>query len=221
MQSSLKELLDSLNNLVPLKKTELPEDILKQNGISILTLDERWNVLWKNIKKPPAIVKCEDKITGLLKKQAKLTGEKKECAREKKVLLKRIVELSAEAYEDENDSDSDEALKRIDSCREKIEEINAHFPEIDEKLTEVAKQIIAANIELLESAVSHLYFNIEKAHKRIVELEGMIADVKSVLMDYVEEKEVLAEAFNEAYSCFHDLLGAEQVSELDKLFGFE
>jgi len=214
VSNKLNKLVDSL---VTRKKTELPSNILRPNNISVLTLDERWNTLFKNIEKTSIIVRCEEKINGYLIERAKLTSEQKECSVQKKEILKRIMEISAEAF----DQNSDEALERMDSYRSQVEGINARLSEIEERFSGIEKEIADANMEMLENAVSYLYYNIRKAQKRVEELDGLIEETRKKLMECISERYTISEAYNEAYTSFHDLLGAEQVSELDRLFGIE
>ena len=199
------------------KKTELPSSILKLNNISVLTLDERWNTLFKDIEKTPIIIRCEEKINGYLKEQAGLTAEQKDIAAQKKEFLKRIMEISAEAF----DKVSDEPYERMDSYRQQVEAINLRQSVIEERFSDIQQEIADANMEMLENAVSYLYYNIGKAHKRIEELDSLIEEIKKKLTDYIDERYTISEAYNEAYCSFHDLLGAEQISALDKLFEIE
>ena len=205
------------SGLKPQKKVDLSGKILRLNNITVLTLDERWNVLFTNIEKTPAIIKCEEKINNYMKEQAKLTAEQNAGAFEKKALLNKIMELSAGAEGDE----SEEILKRIDECREKVETINTRQNETEERLLVIPDDIRDANRELLENMVSYLYYNMRKAHKRVLELDVLIESARNSLLDYIEEREVLSTTYNDAYSSFHDLIGADQISELDKFFGVE
>ncbi|MCL2163253.1 MAG: hypothetical protein FWH55_02435 [Oscillospiraceae bacterium] len=214
MPNPINKFLDGFS---PRKKIVLPENLLKLSSISVLTLDERWNVFFRTLEKTSVIIKCEEKIKDLIKERARLTAELKENAALKRKLLREIVELTSVASE----SDDESALEKIDDCREKIEGINSRKPEIEERLTVLPSEIMGANMELLENAASYLYHDIKKKQRRLNELNKLILEMSETLDSYTEERELLTCTYNEMYSSFHDLLGAELISELDKRYDFE
>ena len=214
MPNPLEKIFDGLKTK---KKVELSESVLLIGNISVLTLDERWNTLFTDIEKTPEIIKSEEKINNFIKEQARLTSEEKDNRSEKKSLLKMIMDISSEAF----DHDDELALEKIEDCRIKAEEINVRLTEIEERLSAIPAEIKKANIELLENAAMHLYYNIKSTHDRIVELDGLIMETSETLDKYSQERDALSGSYNDVYSCFHDLLGAEQISELDKLYGFD
>ena len=214
MPNSLNKFLDGFHLR---KKLDLPDNLLKLSSISVLTLDERWNIFFRSLEKTSVIVKCEEKIKDLIKERARLTAELKENTSMKKMLLREIVELTSEA----SDSDDESALVKIDECRMKVEGINARKPEIEERLTALPSEIMNANMELLENAASYLYHDIKKKQRRLNELNKLIMEMSETLDSYTEEREVLTCTYNEMYSSFHDLLGADLISELDKRYKLE
>ena len=201
-----------LDGLRPQKRIELDGDILRRNRISFLTLDERWNSLFVDIEKTPVIQKHEEHINNLLKKQAKLTNESKEIYTEKKRLLDRIMSLTTEAFDREDEN----ARKEIDVCEMRVHEINQRGPEIEEELTGLVHEVKNANMELLENAVSHIYDGILKSQHRVAELETHIMELREHIQNSIEEREKVLESYNEAYQLLHGLLGAEQMEELDR-----
>jgi hypothetical protein len=210
-----------------LKKIELPGSILKSNKISILTLDERWNTLFKGIEKTSAILHCEEKINNYIKEQAKLTAELKDSKLEKKALLHRIIEETTEAFGSDSDGDNGDgalvgaALRQIEECKARVEDINAKQPVISDRLSVIQNELMNANMELLENAAAYLYQNINRMNKRITELDHLIEESRKALGDYVEERDEISVMYSEVYAHFHDLLGADQISELDRIYGTE
>ena len=206
------------------KRIDLPDNLLKLSRISVLTLDERWNIFFKNLEKTPVIVRCEERILELIKERARLTEELKEGAAAKKRLLRQIMQFTADAM----DNDDDDALGQIDDCKTSVQGINARNHEIELRLAELPSEIMNANMELLENAASYLYHDIKKRHRRMVEVNELIEDTRDALealekdlAEYEGEREAVTASYNEMYSSFHDLLGAELISELDKIYEIE
>ena len=206
-----------LDGIMPSKRIELDPDIIRRNRISVLTLDERWNSLFKYIAKTPTIIRLEERMNNLLKKQAQLTTEHKENLALKKDLLKRIMELTTDAFERGDET----ARKQIDNSEAEINRINLREPEIEEELSTAQTDIKEVNIELLENSVSYLYRDIKKTQERTVELEVLIEELKEKLKESISERETMVEAYNQTYLYLHALLGVEQIEELDRHYSLE
>jgi chromosome segregation ATPase len=196
------------------KRTILDEGILRRNKISVLTLDERWNSLFRDIERTPIIIRCEENLNNRIKEQAKLTAEQKDVRAEKKRLLKRIMELTPDAFDRESAAARDE----IAECEAKVRALKEREPEIEERLFGMRGEIDEANRMLLENAVSYIYRCIKESRERAQELDARIQDLRGELRDAISEKERLSESSGEAYLSLHDLLGARQMEELDGSF---
>lgn len=197
-----------------LYKPQLDKKILRKNDISLLMLDERWNNLFKNTVKTPEVITCEERIKELLKEQSRLISESKEIGVRKKNCMDKIISLTTEAF----DNNNEDAKKEMQLCEKEINRINERTAKINEELESIPDQIKEANIELLEQAVKLIYFKIRVNQKRVNELEKIIEDTKEKLKEYIDEKESLAQDDTDIYSYFHDLLGAEELERLDKEF---
>jgi phage terminase Nu1 subunit (DNA packaging protein) len=193
---------------------KLDKKILRKNDISLLILDERWNRLFINTPKTPAIEHCEQKLRELLKEEARLNTEKKEIAALKKKHMDNIIKLTPDVFE----KGSEAAKKEMQQSEHEIKRINARASEIDELLENMPDRIKQANIELLENTVGVVYFKIRSSKKRVEELEKLIENTKAKLKEYIDEKESLSQDDTDIYSYFHDLLGAEELERLDNKY---
>lgn len=186
--------------------------VLKKNDISILILDERWNALFKNVEKTEDIKEQEVKVKELLKEESRLLAESKELAAKKKKNLDKIIQLTPQVYEENNENSKEEMKK----CELEVKQINERMKTIKDELEDMPKRIRDANIKLLECTVNSVYFRMRKNQKRIKELEELIEVTKEKLREYIDEKERLSEDDTDVYSYFHDLLGGEELEKLDK-----
>jgi chromosome segregation ATPase len=202
---------------MPAKKITLDERVLQRARISVLTLDERWNNLFAAIEKTPAIIKAEEALNNCVKEQARLTAESKDNQTDKKARLRRIMELTTEAFERENEA----ARAEITECEERVRAINAREPEIEREQGALAQKIKDSNVALLESAVAYLYVSMKKSQKRVAELDTMITDMRETLKDCISERELLDAAGTETYHFLHGLLGAAQIESLDEHYSLD
>lgn len=195
-------------------RAKLDTKVLRKNDISLLILDERWNSLFKNIEKTAEIERCEEKLRELLKLQARLISEAKENAALKKKYLNRIIELTTEAYENDNE----ESKNEMQQCEKEIRRINDRNSDIEKELEKIPERIRQANLKLLDYAVNIVYFRIRFSQKRVSELEKQIEETKEKLKMLIDERETLSQDYSEIYSYFHDLLGPEELEKLDRKF---
>jgi seryl-tRNA synthetase len=193
-------------------KSSFDKNTLRKNNISLLTLDERWNNLFANTQKNDDIRRSEEKIKDLLKEHARLITESKEILQHKKIYMEKIMKLTVEAFENNND----EAHSEMQACEKEIKKINERLPKIEQALENVPEHMKDANIELLEQTVNCVYFKIRESQRRVKELEGLIEETREKLKLYIDEKEALSQDYTDIYTYFHDLLGAEELERLDK-----
>lgn len=196
------------------KYHEFDLKVLFNNDISILILDERWNGLFKNIVKTEKIIDCENKIKELLKEQSRLTLEIKEIAVKKKEYMDKIIKLTTEAF----DNNNEEAHLEMQECEKLIVAINKRTKEIEERLLDVPKEIRQANLELLEQTVKVVYFSFKENHQRVEILDKEIADTREHLKKLIDERGLIAQDDTDTYSYFHDLLGKDELQKLDEIY---
>lgn len=196
------------------KYHEFDLKVLFNNDISILILDERWNGLFKNIVKTEKIIDCENKIKELLKEQSRLTLEIKEIAVKKKEYMDKIIKLTTEAF----DNNNEEAHLEMQECEKLIVAINKRTKEIEERLLDVPKEIRQANLELLEQTVKVVYFSFKENHQRVEILDREIADTREHLKKLIDERGLIAQDDTDTYSYFHDLLGKDELQKLDEIY---
>lgn len=196
------------------QKAKFDTKTLRKNDISLLILDERFNKLFVNTPKTPAIERCEQKLKELLKEEARLLTEQKEIAASKKMHMDRIIKLTAAVFE-QNDEN---AKKEMQFSESEIKRINDRAAKIEELLIGIPERIKQVNLDLLEKTVSIVYLKIRASSKRVEELEKLIEESKEKLKKYIDEKESLAQDDTDIYSYFHDLLGGEEIEKLDRQF---
>lgn len=188
--------------------------VLFKNDISLLTLDERWNGLFKNMEKTNDIIETENRIKELLKEQSRLISESKEILIKKKECMDSIIKLTTEVF----DKNNKEAHTKMQECEKTIVAINKRIKENEERLQDIPKEIREENLLLLEYTVKQVYFSIRENQLRVTELDKQIAEARESLKKMIDERELLAEDYSDTYSYFHDLLGKDELQKLDEIY---
>jgi len=188
--------------------------VLRNNNISLLILDERWNGIFNHAEKTQEIVGLEEELRFLLKQQSKLFEEQKSAGARKKELVANILALTQETFENNNEN----ARSRMTECEQEIKDINERLTDIEQELDDLPQKLKKKNMELLEIAVEKVYFTLRGRQKKLEDLDSLIFETREKLKGYIDEKETLAQENNDSYSYFHDLLGSDEIERLDKLY---
>lgn len=196
------------------KKLKFDIATLKKNDISILTLDERWNRIFKIIPISKGIIKCQDNLNRLIAQEAALFQEQQNIEPEKKKHMNNIMALTQEAFEKNND----QAKRSISDSKLRIEQLNKRAGEIDDELLEMKNKIRESNFKLLEETVRYVYSVITRSRKKEAKIEEKLAVLKKKLKKLQEQRQNLLTDWTEVYAFFHDLLGSDELTRLDVQF---
>lgn len=187
---------------------------LKKNDIVILTLDERWNKLFKIIPISAEVKRQQDFLNRLLGQEAGLYQEQKNIEPEKVKYMNRIMTLTGEAFEKNNE----EAKKSLAESKEKIEALNKRAQELENEIFQMKDQIREANFKLLDVTVRHVYDVMADSREKQRKLDREMDQVKKRLRDLQAQRQSLSTDWTEVYSFFHALLGSDELTKLDQLF---
>ncbi len=196
------------------KKLDFNIATLKRNDIVILTLDERWNKLFKLIPISAEVKRQQDALNKLLGKEAALYQEQKNIEPEKIKYMNRIMTLTGEAFEKNNE----EAKKALAESKEKIETLNQRSQEIENEIYQMKDRIRDANFKLLEETVHYVYGVIANSREKQKRLDREMEKAKKRLKELQAERQKLSTDWTDIYSFFHTLLGSDELTKLDQLF---
>ena len=112
------------------RKDEIHSPALKEKKIPILTLDNKWHRLFTQTNPNKTILRLEEELNDLLKKQGKATTESKDIKRLKKKLMQEIVENAEGTAEGNNQK----ALKKMEDNKRLINECNERLTMYEDQL---------------------------------------------------------------------------------------
>lgn len=192
-------------------KGESYEQALKGKNIPILTLDNKWYKLFKNLSEYPEILELVRQLNDLLKRQGKLNTETKSIKALKKKLMGEIVPMV-----DELEQNSDSSLeKKIDEHKRLIEECNEKLDAYQGELMELPGLIQSANHELMLATMDYCYKSMQTNTDEIIAIAQWITDIRVELKENLVKKQEMELYNHQMYSYMHDIFGAEVINLFD------
>jgi len=152
------------------KKADLDMEMLRHSRVPILILDKVWHNIFPPEKKTKTIRDLEERLGNLLKQQGQLNNDLKDYLKLKKKLMDGILELTTEAFNNENEA----AKKEMEKNQKYILEINEKIEEIQNRLATIPEEIQEVNGKLLEESVKICYGEMKEHQKALEELNEWI-----------------------------------------------
>lgn len=193
------------------RKDEIYSPALKEKKIPILTLDNKWHRLFTQTNPNKTILRLEEELNDLLKKQGKATTESKDIKRLKKKLMQEIVENAEGTAEGNNQK----ALKKMEDNKRLINECNERLTMYEDQLIELPGEIERVNRELMLQTMDICYDTLKTNETEIEETAKWVAAIRVELKKRLIRKQEMEQMNQELYSYMHDIFGAEVIEIFD------
>ena len=197
------------------RKDEIYSPALKEKKIPILTLDNKWHRLFTQTNPNKTILRHEEELNDLLKKQGKATTESKDIKRLKKKLMQEIVENAEGTAEGNNQK----ALKKMEDNKRLINECNERLTMYEDQLIELPGEIDRVNRELMLQTMDICYDTLKTNETEIEETAKWVAAIRVELKKRLIRKQEMEQMNQELYSYMHDIFGAEVIEIFDMKYG--
>ena len=197
------------------RKDEIYSPALKEKKIPILTLDNKWHRLFTQTNPNKTILRLEEELNDLLKKQGKATTESKDIKRLKKKLMQEIVENAEGTAEGNNQK----ALKKMEDNKRLINECNERLTMYEDQLIELPGEIDRVNRELMLQTMDICYDTLKTNETEIEETAKWVAAIRVELKKRLIRKQEMEQMNQELYSYMHDIFGAEVMEIFDMKYG--
>lgn len=181
------------------------KNLIKNKNVPILTLDERWHLLFPEENKTSRIKELEQKVNKLLKQQGKLGADIKDMKKLKKNLMDEIV-LHMNATTE----------KKLNKNKQFIEELNQKLTNSMEELSNIPYEIKEANQELVIESIKICYERLEDNKDEISQIGDWIAKMREELKGKILAKQDLEIENTNIYSYMHDILGPDLMEVFDR-----
>lgn len=184
---------------------------IKGKKIPILTLDNKWHQLFTQTGTNKQILKLEEELNGLLKKQGGAGQDMKKIKKLKKKLMDEIVE-----YADDAASGRDKkAEKKLEENKRLINECNEKLDECEELLAVLPRQIDKVNKQLMLKTMEVCYDTLNENKEEIDRTTVWIEQVRTELKERLIRKQEQEMMNQELYAYMHDIFGADVIDMFD------
>ncbi len=190
---------------------EIYKPALSGRKIPVLTLDHKWHQLFTQTEPDEYIMRLEDELNGLLKRQGKAKNEIGRIKALKKKLMQEIVENAASALAGNNEK----AQKKTAESKRLIEECNEKLNSYEDELLFLPREIDRVNKELMLRTMEICYSRLKENTKEIEENTQWINKTRVELKKRLVRKQEKELMNQELYSYMHDIFGAEVIDIFD------
>lgn len=191
--------------------------VLKKNNITRLTIDERWTRLFVALPMSPELEAAQAGMNELIKKEAMLKAEQDNLEPAKKKCMNQIISLTQEAFENNNDG----AKVKLKECKKEIERINERMDKIMEDIEKVTDTLRDANMNLLIQSIHYIFTSLRKKKKRSAEIAEELAALEKKQQELNAELESINVNWTDFTVNITELIGSDNVRNLEKEFGLE
>ena len=199
------------------QKDEVFEQALQNKKIPVLTLDHKWHLLFNSADTTVAIVKLEERLNNLLKRQGKLNTETKDIKQIKKRLMDEIVPMV-----DELSGNNDASIeKKIQKNKQLISDCNEKLDAYRDELMELPKEIEQANYDLMIATMDACYDKLKENTVEIDEIGEWITKIRVELKKKIIRKQEKEQKNFDLYTYMHDIFGAEVINIFDMKYNPE
>lgn len=190
---------------------------LNGKKIPILTLDNNWHRLFTQVNPSPDIVKIEEEVNEILKRQGKLNSDEKEIKSLKKRLMDEIVTLMDEL----GANPSKKTEKKLNDNKRLIEECNGKLEAIEDELLDIPKSLDEANYRLMLATMEVCYEQIQENNAEIEEISNWVLSIKTELKKKVVIKQQKLQRNQNFYTYMHNIFGADVINIFDMKYNVE
>ena len=188
------------------------EGALKDKKIPLVTLDQKWYLLFDKNLRTFTLTNLERKLNKLLRRQGQLYNDLKEMEKAKKTLMDQILQ---NMNPNEEELDAEFKIKKLDASQKLIKDLNSKISIGERELDELPIEIDRVNKRLLVEGMSICYDAMKVNKKNIELINTWIEEVRLELKINIVKKQEIQEETNQIYSYMHDILGFEVLDVFD------
>lgn len=188
------------------------EGALKDKKIPLVTLDQKWYLLFDKNLRTFTLTNLERKLNKLLRRQGQLYNDLKEMEKAKKTLMDQILQ---NMNPNEEELDAEFKIKKLDASQKLIKDLNSKISIGERELDELPIEIDRVNKRLLVEGMSICYDAMKVNKKNIELINTWIEEVRLELKNNIVKKQEIQEETNQIYSYMHDILGFEVLDVFD------
>lgn len=193
-----------------MKNIDFEDNIIKRNKIPVLIYSPEWIQLFTNFHSR-SLKKAASSLEELLAREKTCEAEQKELERRKKILMNKILYISKEINEDNNE----QAIPKMEEAQRELLKINERLPQLIEELEILPSLINQQNTELLKETIKRAYDLIKEHKDEAAKCQDEVNLIRQRLSELIIKKVDMEERVNRLYSFIHGMVGANEMEKLD------
>lgn len=193
-----------------MKDIKFEDNIIKKNKIPILIYTPEWIQLFTNFRSK-SLKKAVEGLEELLAREKNCEAEQKDLERRKKVLLNKILYISKEINEDNNQA----AVPKMEEAQKELLQINERLPQLLEELENLPALINQQNTAVLKETIKRAYELIKEHKDGAEKCQEEVNIIRQKLGELIKKKVEAEENVNKLYSFIHGMVGANEMEKLD------
>lgn len=194
-----------------MKEIQIDGDFIRKNKIPVLIYTPEWIQLFSNFKSR-SMEKSVNKLEELLCREKSLEQEQKDLERRKKVLTNKILHISKELNETNNQA----FIEPLEEAQNEFLQINERLPKILEELEVLPADIDKQNAILLKETIKRTYELINENKQGAENAQQEINRLKETLMELIQKKVDMEERVKRLYTYLHDIVGGTEMEIMDE-----
>lgn len=194
-----------------MKEIQIDGDFIRKNKIPVLIYTPEWIQLFSNFKSR-SMEKSVNKLEELLSREKSLEQEQKDLERRKKVLTNKILHISKELNETNNQA----FIEPLEEAQNEFLQINERLPKILEELEVLPADIDKQNAILLKETIKRTYELINENKQGAENAQQEINRLKETLMELIQKKVDMEERVKWLYTYLHDIVGGTEMEIMDE-----
>lgn len=192
-------------------KSEVYEQALAGKKVPVLTLDNKWYKLFRNLDEEPEIKALETELNDLVKRQGQLNVDYKNIKKLKKKLMEEIVPMANQLEQ----GNSRSVEKKLDEHKRLIAECNEKLEQYQNDLLDLPREIERVNHALMLATMDYCYDSMQENTHQIVEIAQWVKYIRIELKKNLVRKQEMEYQNRQIYSYMHDLFGADVIDLFD------
>lgn len=185
---------------------------LKGKKIPILTLDNKWHLLFKQKGKPVQIEKTAAQLNELLMRQGQVNTQVKKVKTLKKQLMDGIMQATGEMNAGNPDSRQEKKLKE---SRRLIEDCNQKLEHLEDEQLDLPRLIEDKNYDLMLQTMEECYVTLTENTVQIEQIDEWVKQIRVELKKKLVQKQEMEETNRNLYAYMHDIFGSDVIELFD------
>ena len=189
---------------------------LKGKKIPILTLDNKWHLLFKQKGKPAQVEETAAELNELLVRQGQVNTQVKKVKTLKKQLMDGIMVAADEMNSGKTDGKSEGLQeKKLKESKRLIEDCNQKLEKLEDEQLDLPRLIEDKNYDLMLQTMEECYITLAENTSQIQQIDEWVKQIRIELKKRLVQKQEMEETNRNLYAYMHDIFGSDVIELFD------